>query len=227
MPIQELSDGLWTAQGRVRWMGQRVPTRTLVLRLPDGALWVHSPIALGAELAGAVDRLGPVAHLVAPSTYHHLWLAEWARRYPEARVHGAPGLAEKRRDIEFHEVLGDRAPLAWSGVLDQMVLGGLPLFNEVVFFHRPSRTLIVTDLVFNVYDAEGALAPLVLRLNDMWRRFGPSRVLRLMLRRNRERVRADLERIQQWSYDRVAMAHGRVLESGGRAAMERAFAFLG
>ena len=45
--------------------------------------------------------------------------------------------------------------------------------------------------------------------------------------RNRERAKEDLKRIQQWNYDRVIMAHGRVLESGGREAMERAFAFLG
>ncbi len=104
---------------------------------------------------------------------------------------------------------------------------GLPIFNEVIFLHRATRTLIVTDLVFNVYEADGVLAPVLMRLNGMWKRFGPSRALRVMMSRNRERAKEDLKRIQQWNYDRVIMAHGRVLESGGREAMERAFAFLG
>ena len=199
----------------------------LVIRLPDGALWVHSPIALYPELVRAIGALGRVGHLVASSKYHHLWLADWARHYPDAKVHGAPGLPEKRPEVTFHAVLGDEAPAEWKGVLDQLVFRGLPIFNEVIFLHRATRTLIVTDLVFNVYEADGVLAPVLMRLNGMWKRFGPSRALRVMMSRNRERAKEDLKRIQQWNYDRVIMAHGRVLESGGREAMERAFAFLG
>ncbi len=213
--------------GRVRLVGQWVSTRMLVIRLPDGALWVHSPIALYPELVRAIGALGRVGHLVASSKYHHLWLADWARHYSDAKVHGAPGLPEKRPEVTFHEVLGDEAPAEWDGVLDQLVFRGLPIFNEVIFLHRATRTLIVTDLVFNVYEADGVLAPVLMRLNGMWKRFGPSRALRVMMSRNRERAKEDLKRIQQWNYDRVIMAHGRVLESGGREAMERAFAFLG
>ena len=226
MSLHQLADDLWAATGRVRFVGQWVPTRMLVIRLPNGGLWLHSPIALGREIVGEVGSLGRVGHLVGSSKYHHLWLADWARHYPDAKVHGAPGLPEKRPDISFHQVLGDEAPAEWSGVLDQIVFGGLPIFNEVIFLHRPSRSLIVTDLVFNVYEADGVLAPVVLRLNGMWKRFGPSRALRLMMSRRRQRAEADLKRIQEWSYDRVIMAHGRVLESGGREAMERAFALL-
>ena len=225
--LEALAENLWAATGRVRFFGQRIPTRTLVTRLPDGSLWVHSPIALDPAIVRDIDHLGPVGHLVGSSCYHHLWLADWVARYPGARVYGAPGLREKRPDIPFDEVLGDQAPAAWAGVLDQLVFRGLPMFNEVSFHHRESRTLIVTDLVFNVYEAEGALAPLLFRLDGMWKRFGPSLALRLALRWYRELAVTDLRRIQQWDYDRVAMAHGRVLERGGRDAMDRAFSFLG
>ncbi len=226
MSLHQLADDLWAATGLVRFVGLWVPTRMLVIRLPNGALWLHSPIALGPEIVLHIGRLGRVEHLVGSSKYHHLWLADWARHYPDAKVHGAPGLAEKRPDITFHEVLGDEAPDDWRGVLDQIVFRGLPIFNEVIFLHRATRTLIVTDLVFNVYEAEGVLAPVVMRLNGMWKQFGPSRTLRLMMSRNRQRAEVDLKRIQLWNYDRVIMAHGRVLESGGHEAMERAFPFL-
>ena len=226
MSLHQLANDLWAATGRVRFLGHWVPTRMLVIRLPNGALWVHSPIALDPEIVRDVASLGRVGHLIGSSKYHHLWLADWARHYPDTKVHGAPGLPEKRPAITFHEVLGDEAPADWRGVLDQIVFRGLPIFNEVIFLHRASRTLVVTDLVFNVYEAEGVLAPLVMRLDGMWKRFGPSRSLRLMMSRNRERAKEDLKRIQQWNYDRVIMAHGRVMEGGGREAMESAFAFL-
>ena len=48
-------------------------------------------------------------------------------------------------------------PAEWGGAIELcwvrdkvpltgMVDGGIPFFNEVVFCHKPSRTLIVTDL---------------------------------------------------------------------------------
>lgn len=93
--------------------------------------------------------------------------------------------------------------------------------------HRASRTLIVCDLAFHIHEAEGPLGSFVLRANDMWRRFGPSRTLRLLLRMNRRASREGLAAIDAWDFDRVIPAHGDVLEGGGKDAMRRAFQFLG
>ena len=38
--------------------------------------------------------------------------------------------------------------------------------------------------------------------------------------------RAPVDRVLTWDFDRVIMAHGEVLESGGREAMRTAFAWL-
>ena len=106
------------------------------------------------------------------------------------------------------------------------MLRGLPIFNEVVFLHRKTRTLIVSDLAFNIYEADGLLAPLVMRLNGMWKRFGPSRALALMMRRNRLAATEDIRRILEWDFDRIVVGHGEVLTTGGREQMREAFAFL-
>ena len=123
------------------------PTRMAVARLADGGLWVWSPIALDDALAAELDAIGPVRHLVAPNKLHHLALPEWVARYPEARLHGAPGLARKRRDLAFHTELGDAPDPAWVEQIDQVVFRGSRFLEEVVFFPRPSRTALVTDLL--------------------------------------------------------------------------------
>lgn len=46
-------------------------------------------------------------------------------------------------------MLGAEAPKAWRGELDQPFLTGRPYENEVAFFHRASRTLILCDLAFD------------------------------------------------------------------------------
>ena len=131
-----------------------------VVRLPDSALLLHSPIPVTEELLGEVTPLGPVAYLVAPNRFHHLFVGEWLDACPEASAYVAAGLEDKRPDLKIAGVLGDEPEPAWAGTLDQVVLQGIPLTNEVIFFHRPSSTLIVTDLAFNV----GSSSPLPTRL---------------------------------------------------------------
>jgi hypothetical protein len=224
--LRPIADGLYEIPGEARFAGQRVPVRSVVARLRDGSLWVHSPVAPSEEVLRAAAAIGPVRHLVAPSRYHHLWVHAWQEAFPEARLYGAPGLDAKRRDLRFDETLGKGpAPSAWGGDFELLVFRGLPVFQEVEILHRPTRTLIVCDLVFHIRDGRG-LARLTFRLNDMWRRLGPSRLLRIMLRWNARVAREDLGRLLAWDFDRLVMAHGELVESGGKRALREAYRFL-
>jgi len=49
---------------------------------------------------------------------------------------------------------------------------------------------------------------------------------RLMFLMWRAQNRASIDRILQWDFDRIIMAHGDVVESGGKAALRGAFSFL-
>ena len=46
-------------------------------------------------------------------------------------------------------VIGANAPAEWRGQVDQCFFRGRPYENEVAFFHRASRTLLLCDLAFN------------------------------------------------------------------------------
>jgi hypothetical protein len=58
-----------------------------VVRLPDFKLLLHSPIAAAADLVRKVKALGPVAYLVAPNRFHHLFVGEWQRACPDASIY--------------------------------------------------------------------------------------------------------------------------------------------
>ena len=117
-----------------------------VARLPSGGLWVHAPVRLDAPTREALERLGPVVAIVAPNTFHYFFLEEYARAYPTAALFSAPGLAERCAGLPSGERLGDEAPALWAGVLDQRVFGPIRAVSEVIFLHRSSGTLILTDL---------------------------------------------------------------------------------
>ena len=79
-----------------------VPTRMTIVRLSGGDIWVHSPTAWNHDLASAIERLGPVRHLVAPSTLHYWYLPEWQARFPQARSYGPPGFGKNPRRLVHH-----------------------------------------------------------------------------------------------------------------------------
>jgi len=107
-----------------------------------------------------------------------LFAGDYAAAYPHARLYGAPGLPEKRRDIEFDEELTDVAPDLWRGQLEQHVFRSAPVLNEVVFFHPATRTVIFTDLVFNIPASARRSAPVFFWILDAPGKFGPHRLIR-------------------------------------------------
>ncbi|MGH7288693.1 MAG: DUF4336 domain-containing protein [Myxococcota bacterium] len=127
-----------------------IGARMTVIRLSDRMLMLHSPVELDAALKSALDGLGSVRWILGPSKAHHLFLLAYVKSFPEASLCGAAGLAEKRQDLRFQHVLSDTAPDGWPGEVSFHFVGGAPFMNEVAFLHRPSRTLVLTDLVFNV-----------------------------------------------------------------------------
>jgi hypothetical protein len=196
-----------------------------VIRLSDGGLVLHSPVRLDDEIRQELDRLGPVTALVAPNRVHHLFLGDYVRAFPRGRLYGAPGLAEKRKELKFDAILDDSSPSEWAGQIEQHLFRGAPYISEVVFFHRPTRTLMVTDLVFNIKAEKTAGARFFCWVTGAAGRFGPHRLIRLMIR-DKVQAAKSVETIMRWNFDRVIMTHGDVLERGGREKFAAAFAYL-
>lgn len=224
--IRSLAPRLWVVDRPLKTLPVTdIGARMTVVQLSDGGLFLHSPVHLDEKIRAALDPLGPVRFVVAPSKVHHLFVADYLAAYPEARLFGAPGLDEKRRDLRFHGILSDDAPVAWKGDLTQHGFRGARFLNEVVFFHPASRTLILTDLAFNVTPGKSADARIFYWLVGASGRFGPHRLIRLMIR-DRPAARSSVDAILRWDFDRVVVSHGEVLETGGRERFAAAFSFL-
>lgn len=219
---------IWIAEGEpVPFFTIPYPTRMAIVRLASGDLWVWSPIQLHAELVEHISALGRVQHLVAPNKLHHLFLSDWAHAWPDALLYAPPGLARKRRDLRFHASLGDPPDPAWAADIEQLTFRGSFALDEVVFFHRRSRTLIVGDLIQKFEPASlAAFQRLLMRLDGM---LGPDgstpREWRLSFW-NRRAARAALQKALDWDPERIVIAHGTWVRSGGRAALVRSLRWL-
>jgi hypothetical protein len=97
--------------------------------------------------------------------------------------------------------------------------------GEVLFFHRASRTLVATDLVFNYHRGDFVgLARLFMRLNGALDHFGPTRLARIIFIRDRVAFAASIAPVLALDIERVIMSHGRVVTEGGKDRMAAAFA---
>jgi hypothetical protein len=207
------------------YVGAEIGVRMTCIRLADGRLFLHSPVKLDPTLQGFLDALGEVRAIVAPNRLHHLFLAEYITSYPRAAVYAAPSLSKKRSDLHFKGELGDDPESEWRGQIEQHLFRGAPVLNEIVFFHPATRTLILTDLAFNVSEGAAKRSPL---FHWLWNvgQFGPHRFVRLRGIRDREAARKSIEKILSWNFDRIIVSHGEILEADGHNQFATAFAFL-
>lgn len=226
--LQPFGPEIWLADGsETEVIGFRYPTRMAVIRLAGGGLFIWSPVGLTEGLQQQLADLGEVRHLVAPNSLHHLFLEQWRQAYPMATLHAAPGLDVRRKDLVFDAELGDTPPAAWSGDLDQVLMGGNRITTEVVFFHRPSGTVLFTDLLqqFPPGWFRGWRA-IIARL-DLMTEPEPSAPRKFRAAFVDRRVaRAALARILEWPAAKVVMAHGAPVERDGQAFIARAFRWL-
>ncbi|MEE3325922.1 MAG: DUF4336 domain-containing protein [Myxococcota bacterium] len=221
--LKRLDSNLFVADHDFSLLGANIGTRTSVIQLSEGGLWIHSPGPMEAELADEIDALGEVRYLVAPNDFHHLYIGDYVQRWPSARCYAAPGLSLKRKDLAFHAELSDEPDPGWAADLDQVWIGGAPKVNEVVFLHKSSRTLLLVDLVFNMR-SKNLLESLFLRINGSVG-LGTSRLMRFMLK-DLEATRASVQRIMEWDFDRVIMAHGEILEQDAKSSLRASFDWL-
>lgn len=215
---REVAPGVHVVEAPQRFYGLEVGARMSVLEL-DGGLLVCSPVALDPA---ALAPLGTPRWVLAPNLLHHLYVGPWAAAGLEAWA--APGLPDKRPDVGFHGVVTpDDRPFGDDVWL--LPLQCMPLTNEVVVLHRPSRTLIVTDLVFNIPSTAPWLTRAAMRCLCGYPGCRTTLVERVGMRR--DVARRELDTLAGWEFDRLIMAHGDIIETGGKAALLDAFRWLG
>ena len=145
--LESLGSDVWIADGSmVLFHGFDYPTRMVIVRLADGGLWLWSPIKKSAEIEGSVRALGQVRHIVSPNKLHYLFLVNGRRRFRTPNCGALHRRSPNVSYLKFSETLTNDLPLDWAGQIDQAYFTNSAFMDELIFFHRSSRTVIIADL---------------------------------------------------------------------------------
>jgi hypothetical protein len=148
-----------------------VPIRMTVVKLASGGLLVYAPVAPTGECITLVNELvalhGDVKYIILPTISgleHKVFVGPFARQFPQAQVWIAPDqwsfpvnlpLSWLGFPIARTQILpADSSQTPFGNEFDYAILETIDLgpgqFAEVAFFHRRSRTLLVTDTIISL-----------------------------------------------------------------------------
>lgn len=223
--LTSLAEGVWVSIAPVRFLGMRLTATMTVIRLADGGLLLHSPVAMTPERRAAVEALGAVAHLYSPNTFHHLRIGDWAAAFPSAKLHAPPGLAKKRPDLRIDRVHHAAPEPAFAGAVEEHRIDGFRL-EETALFHRPSRTLVVADLVHNVGRPTHAWTRAYTKAMGFYDRVALSRAIRWTAFPDRAAARRSVDALLALPFERLVVGHGTPIAARANEAFAAATAWL-
>jgi len=231
--LKSIDEDLWIADGdNIRFYGVPFTTRMTIVRLDNGDLFVHSPIKLTQTLKSEITKLGHVRHLVSPNWIHYAFIAEWSASYENTIAWASPNVQQRSSkygsDVHFDHNLGETAETDWANEIDQMIVRGSSIHTEVVFFHRSSKTLILTDLIINL-EAEKIpkwIRPLAWIVGVLDPDGKMPLDMRMTFLKNRNLLRNAVERLISWEPEKIIISHGRWYETDGVEELQRAFRWI-
>lgn len=224
MSLHKLADGIWALDGNpVSFLTFPYEIRSSVIDLGGGKLFIHSPVQISA--ASQLQALpGQVKYIVSPNKLHSLFLGDWQQAFPQARLYASPGLKAKLPDLSFYKELSDEAEPEWRGVLKQKIIRGSWFMSEVVFFHEPSETLLLGDLIENHNPQKlGRLHRAIGQAMAILAPHGTTARIYRWSFLQRKKVRQDLHEVLSWNAKRVVVNHGPIVETGAQDFLRNAF----
>jgi hypothetical protein len=223
--LKNLAPDLWLLTYPLKTLGVDLQRNVTVIRLASGRLIIHSTAPFSAADVAAVHALGEPAWLIDTLLRHDTFAAEGRRAFPSATYFAPPGFSI---NLPFQTDALVFAPPEWAEEVSIASIDGAPEFSEIAMLHRPSRTLIVADLIFNFPGRHGLWTDLLLRMASVGGRHDPGVTVPFKKAiTDRAAYVTSVKTVLGWDFDRVIVGHGEPIPSGGKEKLRSAILAAG
>ena len=221
--LSELAENIWVFRADLKLLGLDIGCCMTVVKLSDGSLLLHSPIEHTKQISTSLETLGCVKYIVAPNSFHHLFISPYLDQY-DADFYTVEDVAKKRHDIANINVLADGDSPPWGNDFEWTIVKGKRV-QEIVLFHKLSRTLILTDMAFNIPDPIHPARLVWHRMIHACGKFSPSRVGKMLFGKTDD-VQSKMALIQSWDFKRIIVSHGSPVTENAKETFEKGMKVL-
>ena len=213
-----IGQNIGVIQRRFKVLGSPLGKTTTAIRLAGGQVLVHSAGPLTKVDLQDIRNLGEVKWLMEGNRLHDTFARRLRASFPDADYGVPDGFPIPRDEIAPAFPLSE-IPEAWAEEVHVIPVEGMSRLQEHALVHRPSRTLVLADLVFNLAIPPGEKIPFFLRWVSGFRAFpGTSRLVKLCVQ-DRAAVSKSLARILAEDFDQIVLGHGEIIRDDAKTVL--------
>lgn len=212
-----VAENVWVIRYPLFLLGTQIGRTVTAIRLASGDLVIHSTGPFTSADVTAIRALGRPAMLLDATLFHDTFAREGRSAFPEVPYAAPEGFVGATTAVS---VLSQ----TWPEEFAVLELAGMPKVREHAILHRPSRALIVADVVFNFGPSATAWTRAFFRWAGGISEFpGVSRLFRSCIRDRAAFIRA-ADQMLSWDFERVIVGHGDIIERDGKVRLKRPLA---
>ena len=211
---QNLAPNLWLLRYPLKMLGADLGRNVTIIRLSSRKLIIHSTAPFTSHDVAAIRKLGEPVWIVEALLRHDTFATQGRAAFPSARYLAPEGFL---KDPGFRIEPLVPPPAEWIEEVTVASVEGAPDFGEIVTLHRPTRTLIVADLLINFGGEQSLWAKFLLRIAAVGGKHDPGMTVPFKKAiKDEAAFVASLKTILSWDFDRIVVGHGTPIPAGGK-----------
>lgn len=191
---------------------KKIPVKMFLIKIKESVLLI-SPLPDLDKYEKQIKSFGNITDIIAPNTFHNLGILAATKLFPSARLWGVKGLEKKVKEVSWDEIMpSDNWP--FSNELLLLPIEGMPLFNEITFYHKDSKSLIVMDLCFNELDSNGFGSFIFGKLAGTYKKFAVSSLFKLFIK-DKDKFKKSIHMVLENPFENILLPHGHNITANG------------
>lgn len=215
----KIHDDVLLLQSKIKMPFVQLSVTTTALRTSRGVVLI-SPGNNIRDYERQLEDFGRVTDIVAPNLLHHVSIHKARETFPQATLWAVEGLKAKRSDVPWDKVVTHDS-WSYDDEIQMLTVDGIPSCNEAVFFHRASKTLVVTDLFFNIAKPKGLGSWIIFHLFGTYKKFAVSSFYMRFIK-DHAAFKNSVRKISELDFDKIVVAHGDAVTTGARGLFDHA-----
>jgi hypothetical protein len=180
--------------------GVTFPAKTFLIQ-DSKSYFIISPCDLPKETIDLLLESNKVINFISPNNFHNLHIKKMKELFPNSKFYG-PKRSAKQSGVE----LNNSKHLS-SEDIEFIYLEGNNTLSETCFYHKPSKTLIITDLFFNMKHEMNISTKLAMLMAGTYKKLGTSRIIKLSIK-DKKAFKDSLNYILSLPIEKVVPSHG-------------------